>query len=203
MELSKLRKDRLGIAAMSIQSKVRGVLARKRAKHFKAQRAKEEDAREMLQRVARGRIARMRARNIRDRRQRKVRLMRAKEDLAKAQLMHEALDRLCDRHLRSFTLSGRSLSTKARDMQQRIESGESDDKKHLSMLRSQVAEWELETELLAQCSKSLEKYHGSRSRDLLSTIRSLKREISRLSKENQVEEEDEEEMDDDGNDEFE
>ena len=169
---------------------------------MKAQRAKEQDARDVLQRVARGRIARMRARNIRERKERKIRLVRAKEDLAKAQLMHEALDRLCDRHLRSFTLSGRSLSTKAKDMQKRIDSGESDDKKHLSMLRSQVAEWELETELLGQCSKSLEKYHGTRSRDLLSTIRSLKREISRLSKEKHQNKEEEDEMDD-GNDELE
>ena len=84
-------------------------------------------------------------------------------------------------------------------MQQRIDSGE-DDKKHLSMLRSQVAEWELETELLGSCSKSLEKYHGTLH--LLSAIRSLKREISRLSKEEQNEEEDEEDMDD-GNDELE
>lgn len=181
MELQRLKRARVDRTVTKIQKGVRGLLGRRAAVRWASERAHQDEARERLQRVARGAIGRSRARAQRAEKRRVHDLMGATKRLERARLHLEALDRLCDRHSRSFTLSSRSISTKARDMQERIDADKSStDEKHLSMLKSQVAEWDLESELLDQCLKSLSEYHKVRASELEGEIKSLMTRIESL-----------------------
>jgi len=204
IELKRRKKERLDKAAASIQSQIRGAFGRKAAQDWRALIEREESATLQLQRVARGAAARrfcaaMRARNkIALFAQKRVRgaagrkeytemsrdrdLVKARNGLDVSRLHLEALNRLCDRHQRSFTLSRQSAASKAQEMQRRVEEENANDSKsaRVSMLRSQIAEWKLEGQLLDDSLATLADFQKRWSGEFRSNIAEFENAINRL-----------------------
>lgn len=186
--LARMRQERVDRAAAAIQSRIRGIFGRQAArdwrslleKRLRAETAAKSKVANFLQRRVRGATGRQRyARLSRDRD-----LAKARTRLSVARLHLEALNRLCDRHKRSFTLTGQSAETKAREMRRRVveeeEAEDNDEGPRVGMLRAQVAEWQLETKLLGECARSLAAFQSEWGERLRGEIETQQSAIARL-----------------------